>query len=92
MKLIFKVNIGQIMASTSMTLGPHWEGFIKSEIESGRYASASEVVRAALRELEDKSKSLAALRTHLAEGASEAAAGHYIEDWSVDGLIADAEQ
>lgn len=79
------------MATTSMTLGPHWEGFIKSEIESGRYTSASEVVRAALRELEDRSKSLETLRAHLAEGANEAAAGIFVEDWSVDSIITDAE-
>lgn len=79
------------MATTSMTLGAHWEGFIKREIESGRYASASEVVRAALRELEERSKSLEALRAHLAEGAQEAAAGIYVENWSVDSLMADAE-
>ncbi|MEM9878327.1 MAG: type II toxin-antitoxin system ParD family antitoxin [Pseudomonadota bacterium] len=79
------------MATTSMTLGSHWEGFIKREIESGRYASASEVIRAALRELEDKSKSLEALRTHLAEGAQEAAAGIYVENWSVESVIADGE-
>lgn len=47
--------------------------------------------RVALHELEDKSKSLDALRTHLAEGEREAAAGLYVDDWSVDSLIADAE-
>ena len=75
------------MATTSMTLGPHWEGFIKSEIESGRYSTASEVVRAALRQLEDRSKTLEALRDHLAEGADQAARGIHSDDWSVDGII-----
>lgn len=79
------------MANTSMTLGHHWEGFIKSEVESGRYASASEVVRAALRELEEKSQSLEVLRTHLAEGADQAAKGLYADDWSVSDIVARAE-
>ena len=59
--------------TTSVSLGRHWEEFIKSEIESGRYSSASEVVCAALRELEAKGKRLEVLRTHLAEGAEQAA-------------------
>ncbi len=79
------------MANTSMTLGQHWEGFIKSEVESGRYASASVVVRAALRELEKKSQSLEALRTHLAEGADQVAKGLYADDWSVANIVARAE-
>lgn len=79
------------MATTSMTLGSHWEVFIKQEIESGRYSSASEVVRAALRELEDKSKSLEVLRMHLSEGAKEAAKGVHVETWSVDDIVARAE-
>jgi len=59
------------MASTSFTLGEHWEVFIKNEISSGRYASASEVVRDALRTLEDGKSRLDALRAHLAEGAAQ---------------------
>ena len=39
---------------SSFTLGTHFEGFIKSQIESGRYASASEVVRDSLRLLEEQ--------------------------------------
>ncbi|MCA9997709.1 MAG: type II toxin-antitoxin system ParD family antitoxin [Anaerolineales bacterium] len=30
------MNMEVRMATTSMTLGAHWEGFIKSEVESGR--------------------------------------------------------
>lgn len=33
------------MATTSFTLGEHWEAFIRTQIESGRYATASEVLR-----------------------------------------------
>jgi antitoxin ParD1/3/4 len=78
------------MASTSMTLGEHWEGFIQNQIKSGRYASASEVVRAALRELESKSEALDALRDHLAPGAQQARAGDFIEGWSPEDIVARA--
>lgn len=37
----------------SIALGDHYEKFIKSQLESGRYNNASEVVRAGLRMLED---------------------------------------
>ncbi len=75
------------MATTSLTLSEHWETFIKREIDSGRYSSASEVVRAALRELEDKGKRLEALRQHLAEGAEQAAKWDFVEDFDVEGVI-----
>lgn len=78
------------MASTSMTLGEHWEGFIQEQIKSGRYASASEVVRAALRELETKSDALEALRDHLAPGAAQARAGDFVDDWSPEDVVARA--
>jgi putative addiction module CopG family antidote len=35
----------------NVALTPHWEGFIRQLIDSGRYNNASEVVRAALRKL-----------------------------------------
>ena len=37
----------------NVALTTHWEGFIRQLIESGRYNNASEVVRAALRKLQD---------------------------------------
>jgi len=49
----------------------HWKDFIKQEIGGGRFATASEVVRAALRESEDRGKRLEVLRSHLSEGAGQ---------------------
>ena len=54
--------------NTSISLGKHFDGFIANQIESGRYASASEVVRAGLRMLEDTENKLDTLRRMLAEG------------------------
>jgi antitoxin ParD1/3/4 len=39
--------------ASSFSLGSHLEGFIQAQIASGRYGNASEVVRAALRMLEE---------------------------------------
>ena len=74
------------MASTSLSLGAHWEKFVKREIASGRYASASEVIRAALRELEDRSNRLKALQNHLAEGVQQARRGEFVE-FSADDIL-----
>ena len=75
------------MASTSLTLGEHWESFIKNQIERGRYGSASEVVRDALRRLEEHDNELQALRIHLAEGEKQIADGKGIKDFSIDNVI-----
>ncbi len=39
---------------SSYAIGDHFEQFIKTQLESGRYSSASEVVRAALRLMEER--------------------------------------
>lgn len=54
--------------NTSMTLGEHFDGFIAQQIAEGRFASASEVVRAGLRMLEDNEQKVAALRRLLEDG------------------------
>lgn len=75
------------MANTSLSLGEHWETFIRNEVSSGRYGSASEVVRDALRTLEERKSKLEALRAHLGEGAAQAEAGQFVSGYSVQGLI-----
>ena len=52
--------------STSFTLGDHFADFVETKVAEGRYASASDVVRAGLRLLEDQETQLAALRAALA--------------------------
>jgi len=79
------------MATTGLNLGEYWEAFIRDEVASGRYGSASEVVRDALRHIEDPNNRLAALRAHLAEGETQALRGDF-EDYSVDKLLAGLDQ
>ena len=40
--------------NTSITLGDHFAEFIDQQVEDGRYSTASEVVRAGLRLLEEQ--------------------------------------
>jgi antitoxin ParD1/3/4 len=77
------------MATISLSLGEHWEVFIRNEIANGRYCSASEVVRDGLRAMEERKAKIDTLRAHLAEGASQARNGKFVEDFSIDGLIGD---
>jgi antitoxin ParD1/3/4 len=39
---------------SSYTLGNHFESFVREQVEGGRYASASEVIRDGLRLLEEE--------------------------------------
>ncbi|MEO1020679.1 MAG: type II toxin-antitoxin system ParD family antitoxin [Pseudomonadota bacterium] len=80
------------MASTSLSLGAHWETFIRDRVESGRYGSASEVVRDALRALENEDKRLDALRAHLAEGKAQADHGEFVDGFSMQKVIEEADK
>ena len=65
----FEIKI-QMGKNTSVSLGNHFEEFINSEVLSGKYSSASEVVRSALRLQESEERKLSELRNALIEGAN----------------------
>ena len=75
--------------NTSVSLGDHCEEFIAGQVDSGRYGSASEVVRAGLRLLETNESRLDVLRNALIAGERSGRA-----KYSYESLVAelDAEQ
>jgi len=70
--------------NTSITLGDHFDGFITGQIKSGRFGSASEVVRAGLRLLENTEMKLETLRQMLSDGERSG-----IADYDYDEFIAE---
>ena len=54
--------------NTSITLGKHFQGFVASKVEDGRYGSTSEVVRAGLRLLEEQENRQDIIRSALIAG------------------------
>lgn len=54
--------------NTSMSLGDHFAGFIETQVSKGRYGSASDVVRAGLRLLEEHEAKVQALTDALVAG------------------------
>jgi antitoxin ParD1/3/4 len=59
--------------NTSFTLSDHLATFVETKVAEGRYASASDVVRAGLRLLEEQEAKLDALRAALIEGETSGA-------------------
>jgi antitoxin ParD1/3/4 len=54
--------------NTSILLGDYFDNFINKKVSSGRYNSASEVIRTALRLLEHEEQKLNQLRKELKAG------------------------
>jgi antitoxin ParD1/3/4 len=70
--------------NTSFSLDEHYSEFIDGEVASGRYRSASDVVRAALRLLEDRETQLRALRDAVDAGERSGPAAPFDFDAFVD--------
>ena len=68
--------------NTSISLGEHFDEFIAGQVSSGRYGSASEVVRAGLRLLENNTAKTEVLRRLLIEGEQSGTA-----DYTLEGFI-----
>jgi len=64
---------------SSYSLGPHFEAFIQSQLATGRYGNASEVIRDALRQMEEREKQYAALDAKLTKAIAEVEAGEFYD-------------
>jgi len=69
--------------NTSITLGNHFEQFINQQLETGRFNSASEIVRAGLRLLEDQEHKLSVLRSALIAGEKSG----FCDDSSINSIM-----
>lgn len=54
--------------NTSVTLGKHFEKIIEKSIKSGRYSSASEVIREGLRLVDERERKIELLRRAIEAG------------------------
>jgi antitoxin ParD1/3/4 len=81
LKLSYPLSSGSFM---NVSLTPELEQFVHEKVKSGRYLSASEVVREALRLLEERDRlyqaKLIELQQHLAIGIEQANRGELIDD------------
>ena len=66
--------------NTSFSLGNHFDIFVAKQLTTGRFNSASEVVRAGLRLLEENESRFHALRQALIKGKESSTA----KDFSID--------
>lgn len=66
-----------------MSLGSHFDAFVQGQVKSGRFGTASEVIRAGLRLLEDDETRLAALRAAIDEGEKSG----FVEDYSLEKVL-----
>ena len=71
--------------NTSVVLSDHFNDFITKAVESGRYSSASDVVRAGLRMLELEEQKLERLRAELQKGIDSG----FAEDFDLDDFLAE---
>jgi antitoxin ParD1/3/4 len=69
--------------NTSILLGDYFDEFINSQIQSGRYASASEVVRAALRLFEQEETKKNELIKELKKGEKSG----FVKDFNPDAFL-----
>ena len=68
-----------MVKTTTFVLGEHFERLINQQVGSGRYASASEVVRDALRVFEEQQTAIKRLNDAIEEGYSSGISDAF--DW-----------
>jgi antitoxin ParD1/3/4 len=70
--------------NTSVIIGDHFADFIDRQVAKGRYGTASDVVRAGLRLLEEREMKVEALRAALVEGERSGASTPFDFDSFID--------
>jgi antitoxin ParD1/3/4 len=68
------------MKNTSISLGDYFDQFVQTQVSAGRYKNVSEVIRAALRLLENEESKVVALRKAIQEGIDSGIAHDYDAD------------
>lgn len=71
--------------NTSILLGDYFDDFINKQVKTGRFTSASEVVRAALRLFEQEENKKAALLKELKKGEKSG----FVKDFNRDAFLKD---
>lgn len=71
--------------NTSILLGDYFDDFINQQLKSGRFSSASEVVRTALRMLEQEESKKAELIKELKKGEKSG----FVKDFNRDTFLKD---
>ena len=61
--------------NTSFILGDHFDAFVAQQVQAGRYANATDVIRSGLRLLEEHEQRLESLRQALMAGEVSGIAG-----------------
>ena len=69
--------------NTSILLGDYFDAFIKQQIQSGKFTSASEVIRAALRMFEHEE----AKKTELVKELKKGEESGFVKDFNRDSLL-----
>jgi antitoxin ParD1/3/4 len=65
---IFEKKLASMAKNTSILLGEYFENFVNEKISSGKYSSVSEVIRTALRLMENEENKYKALIKELETG------------------------
>ena len=74
--------------NTSVVLSDHFNAFIARAVESGRYASTSDVLRAGLRILEEEEHRLDRLRAEIIKGEEIG----FTEDFDFDDFLSETHE
>jgi antitoxin ParD1/3/4 len=74
--------------NTSILLGEYFENFISEKVKSGKYASASEVIRTALRLFEQQENKTTMLIKELKAGEKSGMISNFDREKALSGLHA----